>query len=40
MDSMVWLTALVSGTFSSSTTVTPGTPRRMSIAAAWDWFQP
>ena len=40
IDSMVFATAVVSGTFSSSITLTPGISFSASAATAWDWFQP
>jgi hypothetical protein len=40
MDSMVLATAMDSGTFSSSITLTPATDLSAAAATAWDWFQP
>ena len=40
IDSMDLETASVSGTFSSSTTFTPGTSFSALTATAWAWFQP
>ena len=40
IDSMVLATAAVSGTFSSSTTLTPGISFSALAPTAWAWFQP
>ena len=40
MDSMVFDTASVSGTFSSSTTLTFDSSRSAFTPTAWAWFQP
>ena len=40
MDSMVFDTASVSGTFSSSTTFTPASDFSALTPTAWPWFQP
>ena len=40
MDSMVFDTASVSGTFSSSTTLTSGSAFKAFTPTAWAWFQP
>ena len=40
IDSIVFATAMVSGTFSSSTILRPGIFLRVAAAIACDWFQP